>query len=149
MAPDLRRPRIAVSWIEFALALTGAAFGVAMLAATVQLTTTDAIKVAGIPVATAIAAGLLFRTAEDRRLPAGLWIALVFPVVHVALISAVAAMAGAHLTGIERSDELHPALLWLDLRAVGGLFGVDAVVLAILTVITLVAAKGKKVRVDG
>lgn len=126
------KARIAVGWLELAMAVTGAAYGITILLRSGGFAFDEAIKIAGIPAAAAIAAGLLFRISEDRKLPAGRWIALVFPSVHIALIASVATLAGAHLTGIEKSETLHPAQLWSNWKVLAGAFLADVAILGLL-----------------
>jgi len=131
------KPRIAVVWLELVLAVTGAAYGITILARSGEFAFESAVKIAGIPAAAAIAAGLFFLLSEDRKLPLGRWIAFVFPSVHIALIATVATLAGAHLTGIEKSEALHPAQVWSHWKVLIGAFLADGAVLGILVEILI------------
>jgi len=149
MSPEPSPPRIAIGWLEATLAATGGAFGIVALAQTEAFSTESAVKVAGIPVATAIAAGMLFRMREDRKLPVGLWVVFVLPVVHAALIAAVAALASAQFTGIEKSDELHPALIWSQARILGAAFVFESVAISMTLLVALMLARRSRAKADG
>lgn len=143
------KPRIAIGWLEFALAVTGGLFGLALLLQAQEFSLSNAIKVAGIPVACAIATGLLFRSSEDRKLPAGFWLAFVFPLAHLALVASVATLAGAHLTGIEQNDEMHPAQLWTSAKVLGAAFMAEALTVAVVIALARKLDKRSPLRADG
>jgi hypothetical protein len=130
-------PSLSVYWVELLLFAVSTAVGLARMWGPEGLELRPVMMMLSLPAVAAILAGafaapFLRETAVLRPWP----LAVTVPAMHGLMLSALAHLVAARFTNLEQPENLHPSLLWLDLRLVASSavvqLGILAVTLALL-----------------